>query len=212
MGDGAAYAYLAMKQAIADAGLERERDLQRAHRPDRRLRRPDHRRHRRGRRSRAKEKGPKRVGPFLVPRACRAPSRPISRPPSRSRASTTRSARPARPRRTASATPSRCIQLGKQDSMFAGGGEELDWTLSVLFDAMGAMSSKYNDTPTRPPRLRQGPRRLRDLRRRRHAGARGARASPARAAPRSTPRSSATAPPPTAPTWWPRRAKARCAA
>src|SRR5258705_12023195 len=39
------------------------------------------------------------------------------------------------------------IQIGKQDVIFAGGCEELDWTLSVLFDAMGAMSSKYNDTP-----------------------------------------------------------------
>ena len=39
------------------------------------------------------------------------------------------------------------IQYGKQDMMFAGGCEELDWTLSVLFDAMGAMSSKFNDTP-----------------------------------------------------------------
>jgi len=45
-----------------------------------------------------------------------------------------------------------CIQLGKADRMFAGGGEELDWTLSVLFDAMGAMSSKYNDTPERASR------------------------------------------------------------
>jgi 3-oxoacyl-[acyl-carrier-protein] synthase II len=45
-----------------------------------------------------------------------------------------------------------CIQLGKADRMFAGGGEELDWTLSVLFDAMGAMSSKFNDTPTRASR------------------------------------------------------------
>jgi len=44
------------------------------------------------------------------------------------------------------------IQWGKQDVMFAGGGEELDWTLSVLFDAMGAMSSKYNDTPTKAAR------------------------------------------------------------
>jgi 3-oxoacyl-[acyl-carrier-protein] synthase II len=44
------------------------------------------------------------------------------------------------------------IQWGKQDVMFAGGGEELDWTLSVLFDAMGAMSSKYNDTPERSAR------------------------------------------------------------
>ena len=48
--------------------------------------------------------------------------------------------------------PSRCIQLGKADRMFAGGGEELDWTLSVLFDAMGAMSSKFNDTPERASR------------------------------------------------------------
>ncbi len=39
------------------------------------------------------------------------------------------------------------IQMGKQDIVFAGGGEELDWTLSCLFDAMGAMSSKFNDTP-----------------------------------------------------------------
>ncbi len=39
------------------------------------------------------------------------------------------------------------IQMGKQDIVFAGGGEELDWTLSCLFDAMGAMSSKYNDAP-----------------------------------------------------------------
>jgi 3-oxoacyl-[acyl-carrier-protein] synthase I len=44
------------------------------------------------------------------------------------------------------------IQLGKADRMFAGGGEELDWTLSVLFDAMGAMSSKYNDTPQKASR------------------------------------------------------------
>jgi 3-oxoacyl-[acyl-carrier-protein] synthase-1 len=44
------------------------------------------------------------------------------------------------------------IQFGKQDVMFAGGGEDLDWTLSVLFDAMGAMSSKYNDTPSRASR------------------------------------------------------------
>ena len=42
--------------------------------------------------------------------------------------------------------------MGKQDVMFAGGAEELDWTLSCLFDAMGAMSSKYNDTPTRASR------------------------------------------------------------
>ena len=44
------------------------------------------------------------------------------------------------------------IMMGKQDVMFAGGGEELDWTLSCLFDAMGAMSSKYNDTPEKASR------------------------------------------------------------
>jgi 3-oxoacyl-[acyl-carrier-protein] synthase-1 len=44
------------------------------------------------------------------------------------------------------------IQLGKQDIIFAGGGEELHWTLTVLFDAMGALSSKYNDTPERASR------------------------------------------------------------
>ena len=47
--------------------------------------------------------------------------------------------------------------MGKQDIVFAGGGEELDWTLSCLFDAMGAMSSKYNDTPESKPRARSMP-------------------------------------------------------
>ena len=58
-------------------------------------------------------------------------------------------------KRQACATSSHCIgnayeliQFGKQDTMFAGGGEELNWALSVLFDAMGAMSSKYNDNPS----------------------------------------------------------------
>ena len=69
------------------------------------------------------------------------------------------------------------IQWGKQDMIFAGGCEELDWTLSVLFDAMGAMSSKYNDTPAEGlARLRRRPRRLRHRRRRRRAGAGRARA------------------------------------
>src|SRR3546814_4446389 len=50
------------------------------------------------------------------------------------------------------------IQLGKQDVMFAGGGEELHWTMSVLFDAMGALSSKYNATPERASRDRKSTR------------------------------------------------------
>ena len=95
-----------------------------------------------------REKGPKRVGPFAVPKAM----------------SSTNSATLATPFgikginysiSSACATSSHCIgnayetiQYGKQDIMFAGGGEELNWALSVLFDAMGAMSSKYNDDPS----------------------------------------------------------------
>ena len=105
------------------------------------------------------------------------------------------------------------IQWGKQDVMFAGGCEELDWTLSVLFDAMGAMSTQLQRHPGQgEPRLRQEPRRLRHRRRRRRGGAGGAASAPRRAAPRSTASSSATAPPPTASTWWRPRARAPCVA
>ena len=99
-----------------------------------------------------REKGPKRVGPFAVPAAM----------------SSTNSATLAVPFgikgvnysiSSACATSTHCIgnaaeliQWGKQDVMFAGGGEELDWTLSVLFDAMGAMSSHFNDTPAKASR------------------------------------------------------------
>jgi 3-oxoacyl-[acyl-carrier-protein] synthase-1 len=95
------------------------------------------------------EKGaPKKMGPFMVTRCM----------------SSTNSACLATPFKikgvnysitSACSTSAHCIgngteliQMGKQDIVFAGGGEELDWTLSCLFDAMGAMSSKYNDTPT----------------------------------------------------------------
>ncbi len=146
MGAGAAWNYIAMQQAIEDAGLGDDdvsnirtglimgsggpstpaivlaADITR-------------------------EKGPKRIGPFAVPKAM----------------SSTNSATLATPFKikgvnysisSACATSNHCIgnaaeiiQLGKQDIIFAGGGEELDWTLSNLFDAMGAMSSKYNNTP-----------------------------------------------------------------
>ncbi|MFV0493136.1 MAG: beta-ketoacyl-ACP synthase I [Pseudorhodobacter sp.] len=147
MGAGAAYNFLAMQQAIADSGLEQndvsnERtgiivgsggpstaNFFQAHRI-------------------VIEKGaPKRMGPFMVTRCM----------------SSTNSACLATPFRikgvnysitSACSTSAHCIgngteliQMGKQDVIFAGGGEELDWTLSCLFDAMGAMSSKYNDTP-----------------------------------------------------------------
>jgi 3-oxoacyl-[acyl-carrier-protein] synthase-1 len=146
MGNGAAYAYLAMKEAIADAGLteaEISNDrtglvagsggpttgaiVQAA--------------------LTTKEKGPKRVGPFQVPRA-------MSSTVSANLATAYKIKGLSYSISSACSTSAHCIgnaveciQLGKADRMFAGGGEELEWTLSVLFDAMGAMSSKYNDTP-----------------------------------------------------------------
>ncbi|MGP9788389.1 beta-ketoacyl-ACP synthase I [Roseinatronobacter sp. NSM] len=147
MGPGAAYNFLSMEQAIADAGLDdsdvsNERtglimgsggpstsNFFQAHKI-------------------VIEKGsPKRMGPFMVTRCM----------------SSTNSACLATPFKikgvnysitSACSTSAHCIgngteliQMGKQDIVFAGGGEELDWTLSCLFDAMGAMSSKYNDAP-----------------------------------------------------------------
>lgn len=146
MGDGAAWNYIAMQQAIADAGLEDDTIIN----PKTGLIMGSG-----GPSTKAliaatdtaRNSSPKRVGPFAVPKAM----------------SSTNSATLATPFgikgvnysiSSACATSSHCIgnatemiQWGKQDVMFAGGGEELDWALSVLFDAMGAMSSKYNDTP-----------------------------------------------------------------
>ena len=151
MGDGAAYNHLAMEQAIADSGLEtkdivneRTGIVMGSGGPSTRnvIASCDI----------AREKSPKRVGPFMVPRCM----------------SSTNSATIATNFQikgvnysisSACSTSAHCIgnateliQWGKQDVMFAGGGEELDWSLSVLFDAMGAMSSKYNDTPERASR------------------------------------------------------------
>jgi 3-oxoacyl-[acyl-carrier-protein] synthase-1 len=146
MGDGAAYNYIAMQEAIADAGLG-ESDIS----------------HPRtglimgsGGPSTSnlllawdsyREKGVKKVGPYMVPRTM----------------SNTNSACLATPFKikgvnysisSACATSAHCIGnaaelilLGKQDIIFAGGGEEVHWTMTVLFDAMGALSSKYNNTP-----------------------------------------------------------------
>jgi 3-oxoacyl-[acyl-carrier-protein] synthase-1 len=146
MGDGAAWNYIAMRQAIQDSGLE---DSEISHERTGLIMGSG------GPSTRTivesaditREKGPKRVGPFAVPKAM----------------SSTNSATLATPFRikgvnysisSACATSNHCIgnaaemiQWGKQDVMFAGGGEELDWTLSVLFDAMGAMSTHFNDTP-----------------------------------------------------------------
>jgi 3-oxoacyl-[acyl-carrier-protein] synthase-1 len=151
MGDAAAYAYIAMQEAIADAGLTVEQisdpriglvvgsggassktQIEAA--------------------DTLREKGVKRVGPYAVPKTM----------------SSTCSACLATPFKikgvnysisSACATSAHCIghaveliQLGKQDIVFAGGGEEVHWTLAMEFDAMGALSSRYNDTPEQASR------------------------------------------------------------
>lgn len=151
MSEGAGWNYMAMEQAIADAGLP-EGDIS----------------HERtgiimgsggpsagtivSAADVTREKGPRRIGPFAVPKAM----------------SSTASATLATPFKilgvnysitSACTTSLHCIgaaaeqiQWGKQDVMFAGGCEEIHWALSNLFDAMGAMSTKYNDTPTEASR------------------------------------------------------------
>ncbi|WP_422364412.1 beta-ketoacyl-ACP synthase I [Pyruvatibacter mobilis] len=151
MGDGAAYAYLAMQQAIADAGLE-EAEIS-------------------NERTGAilgsggpttqaivaaadvtREKGPRKIGPTSVPKA-------MSSTISANLSTLFKIKGPSYSIASACTTSTHCIgnateqiQWGKQDRMFAGGGEELAWSLSNLFDAMGAMSSKYNDTPAKASR------------------------------------------------------------
>src|SRR5271165_2492389 len=99
-----------------------------------------------------RSKGPKRVGPFAVPKA-------MSSSPSATLGTWFKIKGVSYSISSACATSNHCIgnayemiQYGKQDVVFAGGCEELDWTLTVLFDAMGALSSKYNDTPARASR------------------------------------------------------------
>ena len=146
MGEGAAYAMLAMEQAIADAGLD---DHLVSHVKTGLVAGS-------GGPSTAnllaafditREKGPKRIGPYMVPRcmsstvsACIATFFKIKGINYSISSACSTSAHCI----TAGAD---AIRSGSQNIVFAGGGEELHWTLSVLFDAMGAMSSKYNDTP-----------------------------------------------------------------
>ena len=146
MGDGAAYNYLAMVEAIRDSGLlaeevshERTGLIMGSGGPSTRnlIQAADA----------AREKGPRKISPFMVPRTM----------------SSTNSATLATPFQikgvnysisSACSTSAHCIgnaaelvQWGKQDIVFAGGGEELHWSMSVLFDAMPALSSRYNDKP-----------------------------------------------------------------
>src|SRR5437899_10764673 len=146
LGRGAAWNHVAMEQAIRDAGLSdnevsnvRTGIIMGSGGPSTRTIVEAA--------QTTKEKGPKRVGPFAVPKA-------MSSTASATLATWFKIKGVNYSISSACATSNHCIgnaaeiiQLGKQDMIFAGGCEELDWTLSVLFDAMGAMSSKYNDTP-----------------------------------------------------------------
>jgi len=151
MGDAAAYSYISMKQAIEDAGLSDEQvsnertgllvgsgggsskwqveaaDILR-------------------------EKGVKRVGPYMVPRTMASTTSACLATPFKIKGVNYSIS-------SACATSAHCIghaveqiQLGKQDVIFAGGGEELHWTLAMEFDAMGALSTKYNKTPEKASR------------------------------------------------------------
>jgi 3-oxoacyl-[acyl-carrier-protein] synthase-1 len=143
---GTAYAHLALEQAIADAGLE---EAQVSNERTGLIVGSG------GTSTRAiveaanttREKGPKRIGPFAVPKA-------MSSGPSGTLSTWFRIKGINYSISSACATSTHCIgaaaeqiQFGKQDIVFAGGCEELDWTLSDLFDAMGAMSSRYNNRP-----------------------------------------------------------------
>ncbi|RXF06329.1 beta-ketoacyl-ACP synthase I [Pseudoalteromonas sp. PS5] len=146
MGDAAAFSYIAMAQAIEDSGLSEEQvsnertglivgsgggsskyqveaaDI-------------------------CREKGVKRVGPYMVPRTMASTTSACLATPFKIKGLNYSIS-------SACATSAHCIgnaveqiQLGKQDVLFAGGGEELHWTLAMEFDAMGALSTKYNETP-----------------------------------------------------------------
>lgn len=151
MGDGAAYNYVAMSQAIEDSGLEENevshdrtglimgsggpstKNLLVAF-------------------DTAREKSAKKVGPFMVPRTMSSTNSAVLATAFKIKGVNYSIS-------SACATSAHCIgnaaeliQFGKQDVVFAGGGEELDWTMTVLFDAMPALSGGFNDTPERASR------------------------------------------------------------
>jgi 3-oxoacyl-[acyl-carrier-protein] synthase I len=151
LGGGAAWNHVAMEQAIRDSGLaedevsnERTGIVMGSGGPSTRtiVESADI----------TRSKGPKRVGPFAVPKA-------MSSSASATLATWFKIKGLSYSISSACATSNHCIgnayeliQYNKQDVVFAGGCEELDWTLTVLFDAMGALSSKYNDTPAKASR------------------------------------------------------------
>lgn len=151
MGNAAGYAYIAMQQAIADSGLT-EAEVSNIRTgivagsgggsAENQVLAADI----------LREKGVKRVGPYMVPRVMTSTVSACLATPFKIKGvnySIT----------SACATSAHCIghameliQLGKQDVVFAGGGEEEHWTLTMMFDAMGALSTKYNDTPAKASR------------------------------------------------------------
>ena len=147
MGDGAAFNYIAMQQAIDDAGLG-ENEISHIRTglvmgsggpsTSNLVEAADI----------LREKGIKQVGPYRVPRTMSSTNTACLATPFKIKGVNYSIS-------SACATSAHCIghameliQMGKQDIVFAGGGEEVHWTMSLLFDAMGALSSKYNDTPT----------------------------------------------------------------
>lgn len=151
MGDAAAYAFIAMQQAIADAALQ-ESDISNVRTgiiagsggasAAMQVEAADL----------LRERGIRRVGPYRVTQTMGSTVSACLATPFRIKGVNYSIS-------SACSTSAHCIgnameqiQLGKQDIVFAGGGEELHWTLSCLFDAMGALSSKYNDTPQRASR------------------------------------------------------------
>ena len=151
MGDAAAYAYVAMQNAITDSGLSEEQVSNErtgliagsgGHSSLNQVEAADI----------ARNRGVKRVGPYMVPRVMASTVSACLATPFKIKGVNYSIA-------SACATSAHCIgnaveqiQLGKQDVVFAGGGEEEHWTLSCLFDGMGALSSKYNDTPEKASR------------------------------------------------------------
>ncbi len=151
MGDAAAYAYVAMQNAIANSGLNDEQVSNErtgliagsgGHSSLNQVEAADI----------ARNRGMKRVGPYMVPRVMASTVSACLATPFKIKGVNYSIA-------SACATSAHCIgnaveqiQLGKQDVVFAGGGEEEHWTLSCLFDGMGALSSKYNDTPEKASR------------------------------------------------------------
>ncbi|MFD0988076.1 beta-ketoacyl-ACP synthase I [Methyloligella solikamskensis] len=151
MGAGAAWNYVAMEQAIQDAGLEEDEISDERTGLIMGSGGPSTRAIVNAAQT-TLEKGPKKVGPFEVPKSMSSTnSATLSTPYHIKGVSYSIS--------SACSTSAHCIgnaaeliQLGKQDLVFAGGGEELDWTLSVLFDSMNAMSSDFNDQPEKASR------------------------------------------------------------